>query len=121
MKQIDIILPLYKPHDFWENAVTESVLALKSHFAGQEVRLNFCIVNDGSDLSYFPDEKLNKVRQAAGEDSFRFLTYAQNRGKGYCLRYAVSRSEGDYCVYTDGDFPFGWEGAASAADKLLNG
>ena len=118
-RSVDLILPFYHPTGDWEKRVAESVSFLKKHFEEKGLSLTVSLVNDGSDLSYFPEEKLDPIRKAAGD--FRFLSYPENHGKGYCLRYAVSRAENEYQIYTDGDFPFSPQSAADACDALLAG
>lgn len=118
MVTTEIILPLYRPKNGWVDHVLEGISELRRYFAGR-ADVCFTIVNDGSDLSFFPEETLARIREAAG--NFRFHTYSPNRGKGYSLRYAVSRSDADLILYTDGDFPFGWQGIADAFEKLKNG
>ena len=114
-----MILPFYHPKGNWDKRVAESVSFLRKKFEEKNLVLSVYMVNDGSDLSYFPEEKLNPIREASGK--FQFLSYPENHGKGYCLRYAVSRAEGEYQIYTDGDFPFLPQSAVAACDALLDG
>jgi len=116
---VDLILPFYHPKGDWEQRVAESVSYLRKQFEEKNLVLSVYMVNDGSDLSYFPEDKLDHIRNAAGK--FQFLSYPENHGKGYCLRYAVSRAEGEYQIYTDGDFPFLPQSVVDACDALLAG
>ena len=118
MLTVEVILPLYRPKDGWAAHVLEGIGGLRRFFENR-ANVSFTIVNDGSDLSFFPEDILVKLRAEAGK--FQFYTYSPNRGKGYSLRYAVSRSKADLILYTDGDFPFGWHGIADAFEKLANG
>ena len=118
--KLDVVLPLYHPHDGWDRHILEAVRGLRSHFAGQDAELHFYITHDGSPLTCYPEEKLRAISDAAG-GNFHFLPYEKNHGKGYSLRYMISRTDGDFIVYTDGDFPFGWESAAQAFELLRNG
>lgn len=120
MHKIDIILPQYKPHGEWRENIVEGLTGLRNHFAGKDVELTAILVNDGSDLSFYPQEDLDAI-SASVDGRFRFLTYDKNHGKGYSLRFAASQATGDIQVYTDGDFPFGWESVAMAAESLLAG
>ena len=119
MIQLDIILPLYKPKKGWETHVLEAMAELRRYLTGKNCAIHLFIVNDGSDLTYFPEEILSKIRNSA--EKFTFLSYSNNHGKGYSLRYAVSRTSGDYQIYTDGDFPFSWHSVADAFDALQAG
>ena len=115
----DLILPFYKPHEGWLNHLLESVAALKQVLNERGSTLRVILANDGSPKSCYPDEALDAIRAAA--DEFVFSTYDVNHGKGYCLRHAVAQADGDIQIYTDGDFPFGWQCAAEAFNRLNSG
>ena len=115
----DLILPFYKPHDGWLNHLLESVAAHKQVLNERGSTLRVILANDGSPKSCYPDEALDAIRAAT--DEFIFSTYEVNHGKGYCLRHAVAQADGDIQIYTDGDFPFGWQCAAEAFDRLKSG
>ena len=119
MHKIDIILPLYHPKHGWDEHVRENIRELRAFFGTGKASLRFVIVDDGSGQGAFDPAALDRVKKEAGD--FQFLTYEPNRGKGYAIRFAVSRSESDFIVYTDGDFPFGWRGVADAWKKLEAG
>ena len=115
----DLILPFYNPHEGWLNHLLESVAALKQTLNGRGSTLRVILANDGSPKTCYQDEALDAIRAAA--DEFIFATYDVNHGKGYCLRHAVAQADGDIQIYTDGDFPFGWQCAAEAFDRLSSG
>jgi hypothetical protein len=115
----DLILPFYKPHEGWLNHLLESVTALRKALNERGSTLCVILANDGSPKSCYPDEALDAIRAVA--DEFIFSTYDVNHGKGYCLRHAVQKADGDIQIYTDGDFPFGWQCAAEAFDRLKSG
>ena len=115
----DLILPFYKPHEGWLNHLLESVAELKKALNERGSTLRVILANDGSPKSCYPDEALDAIRAAA--DEFVFSSYDVNRGKGYCLRHALKQADGDFQIYTDGDFPFGWRCAAEAFDRLNSG
>ena len=115
----DLILPFYNPHEGWLNHLLEAVEALKQTLNGRGSTLRVILANDGSPKTCYPDEALDAIRAAA--DEFIFATYDVNHGKGYCLRHAVAQADGDIQIYTDGDFPFGWQCAAEAFDRLSSG
>ena len=119
MTDIDVILPLYRPHPGWDDAIVDAATCLRENFGKRDWRLHLYLVNDGSPASCYPAESLEKIRAAAGD--FDFLGYEKNRGKGYSLRYGVAHAKGAVQVYTDADFPFGWESVVSAAGKVLAG
>ena len=115
----DLILPFYKPHEGWLNHLLESVAQLRQTLNARGSTLRVILANDGSPMSCYPDEALEAIRAAA--DEFIFSTYEVNHGKGCCLRHAIKKADGDFQIYTDGDFPFGWQCAAEAFDRLKSG
>lgn len=120
MSKIDILVPAYKPPKGWDAKICDAIQNLRRHFSGQDVELTLHLVNDGSDIAYYDEEAMKRIQDAA-DGRFHFHTYTPNHGKGYALRHGVSHSSGDYLVYTDTDFPFGWETVALAIEKLQNG
>jgi len=118
MHKIDIILPFYKPAPGWGEHVRPKMAALQEHFQGR-CELFFHIVNDGSAMTYFPDEEFQVIRKDV--PNLEFHSYPENHGKGYCLRFGVQKCTCEYQVYTDNDFPFGWESVSAVIDALLDG
>lgn len=116
---VDLILPVYRPKPGWELHVCEGLAALTGHFGRRGIPIRFYLVNDGSDAAFFPKPVLEKLRAAA--PGFHFLSYQRNRGKGYSLRYGVAQTQGTYQIYTDGDFPFGWDGVIQVYEQLVGG
>ena len=117
--KLDVLLPLYKPHGNWEKNIIEAITALRSSFEGS-ADIYLYITNDGAPEEYYPAESLQRISDAV-DGKFQFLKYEQNHGKGYSLRHLVKHADGDYMVYTDGDFPFGWEAVAQCFRELING
>ena len=115
----DLILPFYKPHEGWLDHLLESVALLKQDLNRRGSTLHIILANDGSPKSCYPDEALNAIRAAA--DEFSFSSYDVNHGKGFCLRHALEQADGDFQIYTDGDFPFGWQCVVDAFDRLSSG
>ena len=116
---IDVILPIYRPKPGWEEHVRDGLAALTGHFGKIGVPVRFYLVNDGSEAAFFPETVLEEFQKVA--PGFHFLSYEQNHGKGYSLRYGVARARQAYQVYTDGDFPFGWESVIRAYEELAGG
>lgn len=115
----DVILPFYKPHEGWCEHLCDSLAHLRPWLHERGSSLRVILANDGSPLEFYPQEKLDAIRREC--DEFEFVTYDVNRGKGFCLRTAVARADGDFQVYTDGDFPFGWKCVADACERLKDG
>lgn len=100
--KINIIVPFYNPHDGWENHFIDSMQELEKVL--QETDFVVILVNDGSLKAVDNMEGILKRF-----DWLRYCSYPVNMGKGYAIRYGINRSEADFYIYTDMDFPFGTE------------
>lgn len=101
MTSLDIILPAYNPLPGWEDIVVGRFQSLVK--ALPDVKIRLFIVNDGS-------QRLDE-NHAAGLiqeviPDLQWISYKENRGKGYALRQGVKKSTADFVVYTDIDWPY---------------
>lgn len=117
--KLNILLPLYAPKVGWEKNIVEAITNLKQEL-DPSVEMSLFICNDGAADKYYSQEALEQVSNALN-GNFQFLKYEKNRGKGYSVRHLVQHADGDYIVYTDGDFPFGWQAVADALKLLTEG
>ncbi len=101
MTSLDIILPAYNPLPGWEEVVIGRFQSLVK--ALPEVKIGLFIVNDGSSR-LDENESLRILQQ--GIPDLQWISYKENRGKGYALRQGVKKSSGDFIVYTDIDWPY---------------
>ncbi len=115
-RKIDIVLPAYNPHLNWEKGVAVNFIQLKERFPQYEFALY--VATDGSVRGFEPDvvEFLNKVVPGVC-----IVHYEENRGKGFALRSAVSRCDGDWTVYIDHDFPYTLESIDRVFGALSDG
>lgn len=112
---VDIILPCYNPEKEWANNVVRSFD--KIILDAKNFTPNLIIVNDGStngisqnDINFIKDKITN----------FKWISYSQNKGKGFALRKGVSESEGDYILFTDIDFPYQHKSVIGVINSLIN-
>ncbi len=98
---IDIILPCYNPPKNWEKVIVHNYDKLVKLL--HQYQINIIIVNDGSSHNTTQDhiEYLTENIQ-----SFIYISYKENRGKGYALRKGVEKSTAKYVIYNDIDFPY---------------
>lgn len=101
MSSLAIIVPLYNPHNDWFDAICDSIAGLDSVL--KDVRYSVVLINDGSDK--FDECYVSKLKSIT--DKVIYFSYPVNKGKGYAIRYGLEKSNADYYVYTDIDFPFG--------------
>ncbi len=113
---IEIILPAYNLPDGWPEKMAANWLILNelAHSAGfSEARLT--VVNDGSLRGFSAVQKVEFERLLPRA---RLFEYPKNRGKGHALRHGAARSEADFCLITDADFPYSMASVAAVLKKL---
>lgn len=98
--EFSLVLPCYNPPNEWEKIVVSSV---KSIAEKTGVIPQLIIVNDGS-IKNVEFEKIEFIRAAL--KNFEWISYPENRGKGYALRQGVTKAKNDLIIYTDIDFPY---------------
>jgi glycosyltransferase involved in cell wall biosynthesis len=103
MSSLAIIVPLYNPHNDWFDAICDSIAGLDSIL--KDVEYSVVLVNDGS--TDFEESYIEKLM--AKTNKIVYVSYPVNQGKGYAIRFGLSKTHADYYVYTDIDFPFGYE------------
>lgn len=110
---LTLILPVYNPHKGWEKEFTHSLNKLKEELS--DIEYCITIVNDGSttDIGNFIENEVIPVYQ-----NLNYLSYPENHGKGFAIRYGLDRSLSDYYIYTDFDFPFGFRSVKQTYDRL---
>lgn len=114
MPNLAIIVPLYNPHNDWYDAICNSIIGLDTVF--NNIEYSIILVNDGS--TQFDESHIENLKTKG--DKIAYLSYPVNKGKGYSIRYGLSKTQADYYVYTDIDFPFGYE-AIKNMYEMLNG
>jgi len=100
--KLNIIIPLYNPHAGWESHFVDSLTELKKEL--KETELSVILINDGSTM------RINNIEEIMNRFNYlRYYSYPVNKGKGYAIRYGISISDADFYIYTDIDFPFGYQ------------
>jgi glycosyltransferase involved in cell wall biosynthesis len=98
--KLNIIIPLHNPRDGWENQFADHLSELRLEL--KETEFTVILVNDGSTKS------LNNIEDMMNRFKYlKYYSYPVNRGKGYAIRYGINKSDADFYIYTDSDFPFG--------------
>ncbi len=98
--RLNIIIPLYNPHTGWEDQFGDHLSELQKEL--KETDFAVILVNDGSTAGIGSiDNLLNRFSY------LKYYSYTINRGKGYAIRYGISKGDADFYIYTDMDFPFG--------------
>jgi glycosyltransferase involved in cell wall biosynthesis len=102
MSKLAIIVPLYNPHNDWYENICDSIWGLDLIL--YDIEYTLVIVNDGS--STLDESCIENLK--ARSNKIKYYSYPDNQGKGYALRFALSKVQSDFYVYTDIDFPFGF-------------
>ena len=99
---LSIVLPMYKPRLGWEKNLKENIDLIDIEF-NESIKIEYIVVNDGGEnehlLSLF-----DVIQQA--KNNIRFISYKENKGKGYALRTGVSAATAPIVITTDLDFPY---------------
>ena len=101
MTSLDIILPAYNPLPGWEDIVIGRFQSLVK--ALPDVKIRLFIVNDGSQR-LDENHSMGLIKEVIPD--LQWISYKENRGKGYALRQGVKKSTADFVVYTDIDWPY---------------
>lgn len=103
VKQISLVLPCYNPPENWVTNLCTIIPQIKAQLTALNFALTLVIVNDGSE-SPINDNIIAPLTQLVPE--FKYISYTQNKGKGYALRQGVSATTTDWVLYTDIDLPY---------------
>jgi glycosyltransferase involved in cell wall biosynthesis len=76
------------------------------------------VVNDGSS-SNVSDRDAENIR--SNLPGFEWISYSQNRGKGYALRQGVSKTTSEVVLYTDIDLPYEMDSMVKCLEQIVNG
>lgn len=116
-KQIHIILPVYNPIAGWAENVIDRFRALEVA-CDQIAPLKLIVVNDGSNKG---DVKVGGALIVERIPECHFISYDENRGKGYALRQGVMAADSAYILYTDVDFPYTHQSMMEMIHAMLSG
>lgn len=115
MPLLSIVLPCYNPPKGWEQHVLSAFKEITERIHHSPAVI---VVSDGSDATIEP--KAIEFLMANIPD-FTFLTYSENQGKGYAVRYGVGKTASKFIIYTDIDFPYTVDSFVSIWEQLQKG
>ena len=99
-KSITLIIPAYNPQHGWEVVFLERYLEF---CATLDKAISVVLVNDGSTSDI---TKAVSVISHQLKDSFTYVSYPMNKGKGGALKAGASQTDSDLFMFTDIDFPY---------------
>ncbi|WP_321436060.1 glycosyltransferase 87 family protein [uncultured Bacteroides sp.] len=114
--KIDIILPCYNPRANWQDIIHDKMGQVNKMFPDKNFHL--IVVNDGStiNMNHTEIERFVKLMPEA-----TFISYTENKGKGYALREGIKTSQSSMTIYTDWDFPYDEESLRAVVYRLEEG
>jgi dolichol-phosphate mannosyltransferase len=90
-KKISLIIPAFNEGKSIYLNLQEIKYSVSKFFSNVEI----IVVDDGS--------RDNTAAQARQVNGVRVVSYSQNRGKGFALKYGFSKSTGEYITFLDAD------------------
>ncbi|MBE7173245.1 MAG: glycosyltransferase family 2 protein [Williamsia sp.] len=112
---VTIVLPLYRPKGDWGKQLINRIRELDL-FLADLANIQYIVVYDD-----VVDHRLIDAFELIREDlkHVSFVTYGENRGKGYALREGVKLVQTPYTILLDIDFPYKKENIAVLILLLL--
>lgn len=97
---LSVVLPCYNPPENWAETVV-------CHWEQLRILIpdatELIIVNDGSSVQVSPAD-ISMLEKKIPE--LLYLSYPENKGKGYAIRKGMQHATGSLFIYTDIDFPY---------------
>ncbi len=95
--KLSVIIPAYKQ----QRTIIEDLTHIQEVLEQLRYDYEMIIVNDGS-----PDKTFEKMEEfqnahAKPKSKIKLLTYAKNHGKGYAVRFGISKATGEYVAFID--------------------
>ncbi|HVZ67452.1 MAG TPA: glycosyltransferase [Patescibacteria group bacterium] len=95
IKLFSLVLPVYKQ----SNTIVKNINELESVLKTLPFKSELIIVLDGQDLE--TSRKINSLIQKNKKGNIKFYEYELNQGKGYAVKYGVSKAKGDIIGFID--------------------
>lgn len=115
IENVDIIIPIYNPHDKWLAKIDDQLSRLVNSCQGFRFRL--IIVNDGNE-NLDPDKiKLESIPS----EFLKIVNYPGNKGKGFAIRKGLAYTTSEIVIFTDLDIPYGYKSIENFILKVKEG
>ena len=108
--KLSLIIPMYNEQKNLPRSLPALSAYMKDTF--REGTYEVLFVNDGS-----RDGSAETV-EAFGDPAFSVLSYGENRGKGYAVRYGMTHARGEVRIFTDCDLAYGTEVIGQMAEMF---
>lgn len=114
--KISIVLPSYNPKGNWFSDFIANIHDLENK-APDGIQFQYIVVNDGSAGTGMDDA----FKSLQKKIDLIYISYAENKGKGFAMRTGVARATAQFTILTDFDFPYASENIIKMIDYLLAG
>ena len=94
----DIVLSIIIPAYNAESTIETVVKNISKLIDDANISYEIISVNDGS-----IDETLAILQKLEGKFNLSYVSYSENKGKGFAIRTGILSSHGKFVLYTDGD------------------
>lgn len=112
--KLSVVVPAYKQ----TNTIIEDLTHIQEVLNHIKHDYELIVVNDGS-----PDKTYEKMQEfyknhATPKEKVKIINYDKNQGKGYAVKYGMSKSTGDYIGFIDSGMDLNPEGIALALEHM---
>ena len=112
---ISLVFPTYNPGP----AVERTWDSVRDFIAVRRDPWEIVFVCDG--CTDGTPQRLEALREEAGDPRLRIVSYERNRGKGHAVRVGLLAATGTVRVFTDVDLAYSFDDIARLADELQRG
>ena len=109
---ISLVLPTYNPGEKIDSTWYAVRAFLDSRFDDWEVLFVLDGCTDDTAL------RLDCLSSKCDDDRIRVLSYPQNKGKGYAVRYGLLRARGDVRAFTDVDLAYDFDDVVRVCEAV---
>ncbi len=111
---VSIVFPCFNPPKDWSQNIIACYKELQNKIKDE---IEIIIVQDG-DQAGITNRDIDLLRDNISH--FQFISYPENKGKGYAIKQGVKTSNGNIILYTDIDIPYTIESIYSIYSALNN-
>ncbi len=113
---LHIIVPCYNPAIGWEAELATHAKALQQQIPHYDIEIT--LVNDASQRGV-TTENIDYLEKELPR--FKYISYPENKGKGFALREGVKTINSGLILYTDIDFPYEYDSMIKVLEALKAG
>lgn len=113
---LHIVIPCYNPFTNWDKELVQHIKTLQEFIPNYTIYS--IVVNDASTQGV-SNENIEYLKNHLPH--FNYISYSENKGKGYALREGVKTIDEGLILYTDIDFPYEYDSMLRVLEALEKG